>query len=359
MNIQQATRAFEKWTRGCTTLIEADVRSKHQKMKADPFMFLRGTFYRWAQLFPELCADLGDAPKVIAAGDLHVGSFGTWRDLEGRMAWGVDDFDDSYLLPYTNDLVRLAASVKIVNDLGQLNINTKKGCEIILQGYENALKARGCPIILAEHETTLERLGIEAISPHENFWGKLNQLPTVRRGIPRDVRRVLEGALPDASLDYKVVLRKAGMGSLGQQRFVAIAEWKGGCVAREAKALVPSACVWAEGQPARRGNSYYERAISSAVRAHDPFQKTVGRWIIRRLSPDSNPVEIAELPKSRDEATLVHAMGMETANVHLGTKTQVGNILKDLHRKKPSWLRSAAKVMAKAIEKEWKDYRKM
>ncbi len=149
------------------------------------------------------------------------------------------------------------------------------------------------------------------------------------------------------------------MGSLGQQRFVAIAEWKGGCVAREAKALVPSACVWAEGQPASRGNSYYERAISSAVRAHDPFQKTVGRWIIRRLSPDSNPVEIAELPKSRDEETLVHAMGMETANVHLGTKTQVGNILKDLHRKKPSWLRSAAKVMAKAIEKEWKDYRKM
>ena len=97
----------------------------------------------------------------------------------------------------------------------------------------------------------------------------------------------------------------------------------------------------------------------SAVRAHDPFQKTVGRWIIRRLSPDSNPVEIAELPKSRDEETLVHAMGMEAANVHLGTKMQVGNILKDLHRKKPSWLRSAAKVMAKAIEKEWKDYRKM
>jgi uncharacterized protein (DUF2252 family) len=36
-----------------------------------------------------------------------VNSFGTWRDLEGRLCWGVDDFDESYWLPYTNDLVRL------------------------------------------------------------------------------------------------------------------------------------------------------------------------------------------------------------------------------------------------------------
>jgi len=33
---------------------------------------------------------------------------------EGRLSWGVDDFDESYPLPYTNDLVRLAASVRIV-----------------------------------------------------------------------------------------------------------------------------------------------------------------------------------------------------------------------------------------------------
>lgn len=30
------------------------------------------------------------------------------------MAWGVDDFDESYPLPCTNALVRLAASLKIV-----------------------------------------------------------------------------------------------------------------------------------------------------------------------------------------------------------------------------------------------------
>jgi len=87
-----------------------ELQDKHHQMRSDPFLFFRGTFYRWAQLWPKVCPDLQKAPKVIAVGDLHVNSFGTWRDSEGRLAWGVDDFDDAYPLPYTSDLVRLAAS---------------------------------------------------------------------------------------------------------------------------------------------------------------------------------------------------------------------------------------------------------
>jgi hypothetical protein len=83
-----------------------------------------------------------------------------------------------------------------------------------------------------------------------------------------------------------------------------------------------------------------------------------GTWLIRRLCPDSNPIDIADLPKERVEETLLHAMGTETANVHLGTKLQIKNILKDLHRKKPNWLRSAAKDTAKVMEHEWKTFKK-
>lgn len=158
-------------------------------------------------------------------------------------------------------------------------------------------------------------------------------------------------------MDYKVVLRKAGLGSLGQLRFVAIAHWEGGCIAREAKEMVPSSLHWIDGRTGDR-NSYYERAIASAVRAHDPFQLIEGKWIVRRLSPDSNPIDIASLPKKRDEYTLLRAMGSEAANVHLGAKRQVGNVLKDLDRQKPDWLRSAGKAMAKVMEKEWREYRK-
>jgi hypothetical protein len=117
------------------------------------------------------------------------------------------------------------------------------------------------------------------------------------------------------------------MGSLGQQRFVAIASWEGGHIAREAKAILPSACVWLDGHIGSC-QSYYEKAIQSAVRSHDPFQKVMGTWLIRRLSPESNPIEIADLPET--------------------------NILRDLRRRKSNWLRSAARDMAKAMEGDWK-----
>jgi hypothetical protein len=170
------------------------------------------------------------------------------------------------------------------------------------------------------------------------------------------VKRVLRETLPNPNLDYKVVRREAGLGSLGQQRFVAIANWKGGHIAREAKAMLPSACVWLDGR-IRNRQSYYQKAIQSAVRSHDPFQEVVGAWLIRRLSPESNPIEIADLPEERDEETLLYAMGSEAANVHLGSKRQVAGILKDLGRRKSNWLRSAARDMAKAMEGDWKRYK--
>jgi uncharacterized protein (DUF2252 family) len=113
---ERATADYERWMRNCTTIVSSDIRSKHEQMKESPFLFLRGTFYRWAQIWPLVCADVCAAPKVLAVGDLHVNSFGTWRDAEGRLCWGVDDFDEAYSLPYTNDIVRLAASLKIVID---------------------------------------------------------------------------------------------------------------------------------------------------------------------------------------------------------------------------------------------------
>jgi hypothetical protein len=356
MNISKATRSFEAWMRSCTKVVESDLKLKHEQMREDLFLFLRGTYYRWAQVWPKICKDLVRAPKVIGSGDLHVGSFGTWRDSEGRMCWGVDDFDESYPLPYTNDLVRLAASLKLVTDSGVLTIRFKDGCDAILDGYQNSVRTGGCPIVLAEHERNLESLGIEAIRPPQDFWKKLNALPVVNANqVPPQARRALVKMLP-AKVSFKIVRRRAGLGSLGQLRFAAIADWEGGCVAREAKAMTPSASLWVGGKSGH-GESYYERVIASAVRSPDPYQKIIGGWLIRRLSPDSNPIEIDELPKKRDEGALLYAMGREVGNVHLGTRNQVKNILKDLRTRKKNWLRFAAREMANATEKDWKKYR--
>lgn len=355
-NINDATTDYEQWMRRCTAVIETHLRDKHKQMRADLFSFYRGAFYRWLQLWPVVCPDMQRAPRVLAVGDLHVDSFGTWRDVEGRLCWGVDDFDEAYPLPYTNDLIRLAASARIVITDGHLSIKFKDACEAILEGYHRTLKKGGDPIVLAERETALERLGVDAFKPPEDFWRKLSARPAPQQRLRPDARRALERTLPP-HCDYKVVSREAGFGSLGQLRFVAVAEWKGGWIAREVKAMVPSASVWLNGHVDKR-QSFYQRAIERATRSRDPFQTIDGRWLIRRLSPDSNPIEIASLPKKRDEETLLFAMGTEAANVHLGTHRQVIRILGDLRRRKSKWLRDAAKAMADALHDDWKDFRK-
>jgi hypothetical protein len=357
LSIEAVTGSYEAWMRKCTTVLQSDLRSKHDQMKECPFGFLRGTFYRWAQLWSSVCADICNAPKVLAVGDLHVNSFGTWRDAEGRLCWGVDDFDEAYPLAYTNDLARLAASLKIVIDADGLSIRLKDGCNAILKGYTDSLRQGGHPIVLAEKEQKLGKLGVNSFKPPSNFWEKLNRLPAMRRPLSNDLKRALEKTLPEAGMEYKVVRRQAGLGSLGQERFVAIAIWQGGCIAREAKLTVPSACSWLKDKIEHR-QSFYEKAISSSVRSHDPFQVIDGSWLIRRLSPDANPIDIQKLPKHRDEETLLYAMGSEAANVHLGTKGQAKDILMDLKKRKQGWLQDAGVRMAKTLEKDWKRYRK-
>jgi len=49
-------------------------------------------------------------------------------------------------------------------------------------------------------------------------------------------------------------------------------------------------------------------------------------------------------------------MGREAANGHLGTKNQVKRMLRNLSLKRPNWLRRAGKKMAKAIEKDRREY---
>jgi hypothetical protein len=199
---------------------------------------------------------------------------------------------------------------------------------------------------------------VDSFKPPSNFWGKLNRLPAVRQPLAKDLKRALEKTLPEAGIEYKVVRRQAGLGSLGQERFVAIANWQGGCIAREAKLMVPSACSWLNDQ-VEHSQSWYEKAITSAVRSPDPFQVIDGSWLIRRLSPDSNPIDIQTLPKHSDEETLLTSMGNEAANIHLGTKSQAKKILNDLKMRKRGWLQDAAEHMAKILEKDWKRYRKI
>src|SRR5215471_16926409 len=120
-DIGQATREYENWLARHFRVLKNDLRLKHRIMAEDPFSFLRATFYRWMQLFGAICPKADQAPVLLAVGDLHVANFGTWRDAEGRLIWGINDFDEAYPVPYALDLVRLATSAAIAIKIGHLS----------------------------------------------------------------------------------------------------------------------------------------------------------------------------------------------------------------------------------------------
>ena len=355
-DIEESTRSFESWLRAHTRLRQHELDYKHEMMAADTFSFLRATFYRWAQLAPQALPELAEAPRVLAVGDLHVENYGTWRDSEGRLVWGVNDFDEAYRMPVTFDLVRLATSAGLAAAEGHLNIDLKQACAAIIAGYTSALRTGGRPIVLAENDRWLRKLATGRLRDPVTFWARMQALPTARGSLPADLKTLLAKRLPEGAVRVRFVRRRSGLGSLGRERLVAVAEWQGGSVAHEAKALTPSAWEWAHRDHASSRIFYLDLA-ASAVRCPDPLTDVREGWLVRRLSPDCSRIELASLPKQRDEGRLLRSMGWEAANIHLGTRGAGKAILADLKRRKSAWLREAATKMGRLVRDDWKEWR--
>jgi len=356
--IQEATADYETWLAGYTPLVPLDLAEKHARMAADRFAFFRATYYRWAQQWSELSADVATAPAVLAVGDLHIENFGTWRDSEGRLVWGINDFDEAFTLPYTNDLVRLATSALLAIESDHLALRPRPACAALLAGYRAELEAGGRPFVLTEDHPWLRRVANRRLRDAARFWKRLDLAGAPGADPPPEARMVLDLALPERDLPYRAHPRVAGEGSLGHQRWVAITSWRGARIAREAKARAPSASFWCarDGAP-ESGEDPYAAIVAQAVRAHDPFLRIGDRWLVRRLAPDCSRVELGSLPDRRDEAALLGAMGRETANVHLGTPEMVSVVVADLERRSADWLLQASRVMLRGLTRDWKAYR--
>jgi hypothetical protein len=356
MTIQEATSGYEAWLGEQIPLLPEDLKRKHELMRSAPFPFLRATYYRWTQLWAQAPKPVRNAREVLAVGDLHVENFGTWRDAEGRLVWGINDFDEACRLPYTYDLVRLAASAHLAASGGKLQIAAKEAITAILTGYREGLEAGGRPFILAEEWRTLRRIAVAKLDHPKKFWDELEAMRTVPAdAVPQSAVRALGLVLPVEGLSLRFAYRVAGLGSLGRQRFVAIADWCGGKIAREAKAAARSAYFWSHRGPGETKELYRE-ILGRAVRCRDPFIAVRRRWIVRRLSPDCTRIELADLEKEREANRLLHAMGWETANVHLGSATAAA-LLVDVASLHEGWLHEAVEEMMTAVEADWSSWK--
>lgn len=353
--ILEATAQFEKWLGAQLPIIKQDLRVKHESMAESAFPFFRATFYRWLQLWPEVCDDLAKAPKVLAVGDLHVENFGTWRDLEGRLIWGVNDLDEVFPSSYAIDLVRLATSAYLAVLEEHLSITKRDASDALEEGYRDALSAGGKAFILAEDHQWLRLMALSKLRDPVHFWDKLTHLPPFTAKPPEEVRLLLEESLPPKS-KYQLKRRIAGLGSLGHPRIVALSSDRGAFIAREAKAIRPSAWVWAKNEA--RSVLYGAKLASCCTRVQDPFVRFHSRWLVRRLAPDCSRIELVSLAAERDEARLLYSMGWETANMHFGSPQTIPQVKRDLAQRKGRWLHKAAKAMCKATLKDWEVWRK-
>jgi hypothetical protein len=357
MNIVEATRAYELWLAKHIPLIDVDLDFKHEQMRLSSFAFLRATFYRWSQQFAKVCPELADAPKVLAVGDLHAENFGTWRDSEGRLVWGVNDFDEAAWFPFTIDLVRLAVSLQLAIEANHLSLEMNSACDAVEEAYRKAIGTGGGPFVLAESHPGLRRMASGATRDPLRFWNKMNVLPTLLPVEKPEAESALADSLPIAGLAYELRSRRAGLGSLGRHRFVVLADFQGGRIAREAKAVAPSAAYWS-GVADGPEELWYLKIVQGAVRCQDPFVGVSGRWLVRRLAPDCSRIEMSDLPDERDELRLVEAMGKETANIHLGSREAIPSVLKHLDGLPHKWLRKACEAMADEVRRDFKDFQR-
>ena len=343
MPIVTATRNYEAWVGRQVPLVRADIAFKHEQMALGAFPFLRATFYRWMEQWHVCCPNLARAPTVLAVGDLHTENFGTWRDNEGRLIWGINDFDEAFPLAYTNDLVRLATSARLAIGAGTLQLTARAACAAIVDGYRDGIAGDGLPFVLAEDHPVLRGEAESELRNPVRFWTKMRGLPVVRNPQAEAVK-LLRGAIRDSGAP-SYVARRAGLGSLGHPRVVALAEHRGGLIAREAKALVGSAAGWVD-DPDGDPTIHYEAIVAGAVRCADPFLEVHDGWVIRRLAPDCSRIEFT-ITRPVDQPQLLYSMGIETANVHLGSgKRRVGAVRADLEKRDSGWLKDGSKLMA-------------
>lgn len=354
MNIVKSTAAYERWLSRFVQPIAADLKIKHDSMRSDAFIFFRATFYFWAQLWSRLPSSVAKAPRLLAVGDAHVENFGTWRDREGRLVWGVNDFDEAAVAPYTNDLVRLAVSALLARARGGPTIRAQDIFQAVLLGYSAALSRGGSPFIIEERNAWLRKLIHRGAREPGTYWAKFAALERWKNPIPERVAALLAEVPSDARL-IRIVHRQGGAGSLGRPRLAGIYEWQGGYIAREVKARAPSAWTWANDASVKENATALPRIWERAVRCQDPYLEVTRRWIVKRLGPDCSRVELAGLASAREEAALLRAMGWETANIHLGSGI-ADKIQKHFRSLDRNWLADASALMVRAIRTAFREW---
>jgi Uncharacterized protein conserved in bacteria (DUF2252) len=347
-----AAKLIDRYERWCDRALPSDPAAraeKHRRMAASPFAFLRGSYPVWLERFAS--DPLHAAAEVpLGAGDLHVENFGTWLAAGGEV-FGVNDYDETGPVPFTNDLVRLAASAVLAAREGHLHLSAADIAEHLWHGYRaDADGSAGLALAGGEADAAaVSRMWQAARPAAARFWRGIDALPRVdAEGYPA----------PAAGFTLRAARRRiAGLGSRDHARLVLDGTVGGSRAVFERKPLSPPAAAFAfAADPVPNARAYAALLRRQAERSPGlaPPIEVDGAVVVRRLDPDRGRIEIADLPRRRDEHALLRTMGWCTAALH-GLSVDTGPLADDLSA---DALEAAAARMVSAVVADHERFRR-
>ena len=367
---------------------------KLKRMRADPFVFLRGSCHLFYARLPREPL-FTTAPPAWLCGDLHLENFGSFKG-DNRLAYfDINDFDEAILAPCTLDLVRFLASVQL--GARSLSVNAPEAallCRVFIDAYAAALaegKARW-----VERETAVglvkDLLGGLGERKRPAFLDTRTELKGKRRRIRCDGKKALpiddarrgdiEAFLarfaqtqpnPEFYKPLDIAHRIAGTGSLGLERYIILVEGKGSPDANyllDLKQALPSSLAPWGAVPQPRWPDEASRVVTLQKRLQAipmEFLQAVeldGRaCILRGLQPSEDRVALdAWNGKLRRLEEVLGTMGQVVAWAHLRSAGRQGSAIADAFvdfGQQTGWreaLVEQAEYAAASVVADWQAY---
>ena len=225
------------------------LKLKYEKMKENPFTFLRGSCHLFYEDWP-VNSPLNQAPLSWLCGDLHLENFGSYKGDNHLTYFDINDFDESVLAPCTLDITRLMTSLFLaVAKIQSFSPDPLVLAKLFLDTYTSALSNGKARWIERDTATGLVKqlLNKAEESNHTHFLDK--KAPIGQDGIRKiqiradktlkiseETSNTVKAAVKQFAQSQKnpeffdvidVVWRIAGTGALGLERYLVLVEGEG------------------------------------------------------------------------------------------------------------------------------------
>ena len=350
------------------------LKIKYQKMRSDPFGFLRGTCHLFYQRL-SAAKSLKSSPPVWICGDLHLENFGSYKGNNRLAYFDLNDFDEAALAPASWELVRMLTSLLVAGE--SLSISPSEAhtlCSVFLDNYTSSLALGKAFWIESETAQGVIRELLEGLRDRQRV--KFIAARTVKKGNGRVLKLDGKKALavsdtqrmavsdfmnrfaktqtrPEFFKVIDVARRIAGTGSLGVERYVILVDGKGtpgGHYLLDLKASLTS-CVaphFAALQPKWRSEAHrvvevQHRLQAVSVALLQPVRFEGGAYVIRELQPTEDRITLAGTPRTMVELKVaIGTMGRMLAWAQLRSAGRQGSAIAD-------------ELIAFGLRKKWKE----